>query len=571
MTMVNDTISYLDMGQYLVKAEWSTVLSGEWNPLYSALLGVVMFVFKPSPYWEYPLVHALLFVIFLLTCGCFDFFLSQLIRLREHSSANAGAQIPRWIWLTIGYTIFLWSSLDLIRVSETNPDMLIAALFYLACASLIRIRQAEARPSAYVALGAVLALGYLTKSIMFPVSIVCLAVLYLLERRGGRRGWHGVFATLVVFMALAGPYVAAISIAKGRLTISESAQYNALRDLQGIPESHWQGAGVQRNELLHPTRQIFNQPATFEFASPLGGTYPVWYDPSYWYEGANPRYSVADFARVVTRNVRNEIQLLLLGLNGSIVATLLMLHLVGGIRKSAAAVASLWFLLIPVAGALALYALRHIEPRFLGGFLVVAVLCLYVSVDLGNTREARRLLASAAIVMLLMFLSPIGPASIPKNLTTLDELFAAWGAASNPSEEVVRGLRAMGLQPGDRIASLEYGNCAIRIERCVGATTWAHLGRFRIVAEVNYSRELPATAGDDFWDAQPQQQQGVLRAMAAAGARAVVSLEPPRGTGAIGWEAVGKTGWHVRWLQPQAHKLASDGNDPARRSQGVLR
>src|SRR5206468_1915676 len=209
--------------------------------------------------------------------------------------------------------------------------------------------------------------------------------------------------------------------------------------------SHWQGGGVQRNELLHPTRQIFNRPATFEFASPLGGTYPVWYDPSYWYEGANPRYSVADFARVVTRNVRNEIQLLLLGLNGSIVATLLMLHLVGGIRKSAAEVASLWFLLIPVAGALALYALRHIEPRFLGGFLVVAVLCLYVSVDLGNTREARRLLASAAIVMVLMFLSPIGPASIPKNLTTLDELFAAWSTASNPSAEVVRGLRAMGL------------------------------------------------------------------------------------------------------------------------------
>jgi hypothetical protein len=57
MTMVNDTTSYLDMGDYLLKAEWSTALNSHWGPLDAGLLGLTLAIFEPSAYWEYPVVH----------------------------------------------------------------------------------------------------------------------------------------------------------------------------------------------------------------------------------------------------------------------------------------------------------------------------------------------------------------------------------------------------------------------------------------------------------------------------------------------------------------------------------
>jgi hypothetical protein len=38
MTMGGDTISYLDMGDYFLKGEWSTALNSQWSPLYAGLL-----------------------------------------------------------------------------------------------------------------------------------------------------------------------------------------------------------------------------------------------------------------------------------------------------------------------------------------------------------------------------------------------------------------------------------------------------------------------------------------------------------------------------------------------------
>src|SRR5271165_3404833 len=38
MTMGNDTISYLDMGDYFLKGERSTALNSQWSPLYAGPL-----------------------------------------------------------------------------------------------------------------------------------------------------------------------------------------------------------------------------------------------------------------------------------------------------------------------------------------------------------------------------------------------------------------------------------------------------------------------------------------------------------------------------------------------------
>ena len=176
MTLVDDTVNYLDMGDHIWRGQWSMAINGIWNPLYAVILGVANGVFRPSPYWEYPLVHLVLFFVFVFTLWCFDFFLRELMSLRKDGESADGLSIPVWVWFTIGYSLFLWSSLQLIGVRETNPDMLVAAFFYLACGLLVRVRRGAAGWPSYLSLGLALGLGYLTKSIMFPVSVICLGV-----------------------------------------------------------------------------------------------------------------------------------------------------------------------------------------------------------------------------------------------------------------------------------------------------------------------------------------------------------------------------------------------------------
>src|SRR5262249_40893441 len=149
--------------------------------------------------------------------------------------------VPDWIWVTIGYALFLWSSLIVIRVSLTEPDMLVSAFFYLAAGLLLQIRRGNAGWSAYPALGSVLGLGYLTKAIMFPVSLMCLGAATLIGAWSRRKGVYVLGATLV-FVAFSTPFVAALSIKLGKLTFGESRTYNALVDIDHVSTTFpWKG------------------------------------------------------------------------------------------------------------------------------------------------------------------------------------------------------------------------------------------------------------------------------------------------------------------------------------------
>jgi hypothetical protein len=65
MTLIDDATSYLDMGDYSWRGRWWMAFNGLWNPLNAVILGLGIRLFRPSPYWEYPLVHLILFLTFL--------------------------------------------------------------------------------------------------------------------------------------------------------------------------------------------------------------------------------------------------------------------------------------------------------------------------------------------------------------------------------------------------------------------------------------------------------------------------------------------------------------------------
>ena len=560
MTMGPDAISYLDMGDYFIKGEWSTALSSQWSPLYPGLLGLTLAIFKPSAYWEYPVVHLVLFGIFLFALWCFDFFLRQIILFRRQQSSVVELDVPDWIWMTIGYTLFLWASLELIRLSETTPDMLVAALFYLASGCLVRIRSGNAGWWTYSGLGLALGLGYLTKTVMFPVSLLCLSAAGLMCF-GSRRSILGVLGSSLLFVAVSAPFMVALSEKLGKPTFGETGMYNVLQDINHVWPYYWQGDGGQHGYPLHPPRKIFDRPATFEFASPVGGSYPIWYDPSYWVEGAKPRYQLREMAKNLVANLVAEAgpaaqtwplgpPAWVFGLNGSIFAGLFILFYASGrgwlIFKD---VGACWFLLFPSVAVLAIYGTLHVELRLIGGFVAVAISCLFFSIHMPPAPETRNLFSAVALLLLVMFVSPIGPDPIPKHIGSVLTLAKSLNAERNPNEEVVRGLQAMGLRPGDSIASLEDSACAARVgNRCTGASFWARLGGFRIAAEIYYFPDRPETLANSFWDADPDRQEKVLHALAATGARAVVSLKEPRGPGAAAWAKVGDTDYYLHWL-----------------------
>src|SRR5947209_187208 len=73
-TMNPDGVSYLDIGDAYWRHDWHNAINAYWSPLYSWILGFFINVVKPTPYWEYPLVHLVNFFIYVGALGCFEFF-----------------------------------------------------------------------------------------------------------------------------------------------------------------------------------------------------------------------------------------------------------------------------------------------------------------------------------------------------------------------------------------------------------------------------------------------------------------------------------------------------------------
>jgi hypothetical protein len=535
MDLISDTVSYLDIGDGIWRGHWSMAINGLWGPLYSAILGAAVGIVRPSPYWEYPLVHLVVFGIFLFTLWGFDFFLRELIQLRhEVESSSSEVCIPDWVWLTIGYTIFLWTSLQVIQVSETNPDMLVAAFFYFACGCLVKIRRDAPGWPAFLGLGLVLGLGYLTKSIMLPVSVLCLAAAVTAARR---QRWRAAGAC-VVFITIALPFIIGLSTQKGRFTFGESGRYNYAVHVNHVPRTHWQG-DAEYGKPVHGSRQIVDRPATFEFATPLPGTYPAWTDPSYWYDGLHSRINLRRTIGRLFQLLREEL-VFFFELHGGLVATLFLLFYVGGRKwEMLKDIATYWFLLLPAAGALGLYALIHIEPRYLAPFVATIALCLFFSVHLPKLAGSERLAAGVAIFLFAMFISPVEATSLHVREFVSDAI-----GRSQPDHNSYQAMAAemsrLGLKPRDRVASLEYS--------LYGMSTWARLARAQIVAEVYYWPTLEESAGNDFWQADAATQQKVIEAIRKTGARVIVSQAAPVPSDAPGWRRVGETQYYAYWL-----------------------
>jgi len=533
--MNRDGMSYLDVGDSFFRHDWANAVNAYWSPLYPWTVGLVLGAAKPSPRWEFPLVHLVNFGFFVVALFAFRFLLHPMLAFASERPADANRNdsegLPAWALVTLAYSIFLWTALEVERMFEVTPDLAVLACVCLTAGMLLRLRQ-DGTIWKFVLFGLILAIGYWTKAILFPLGFVTLAAGYLWKR--STPGWgRGMAAAALAFLCASAPLIFLLSHQKGRFTFGDSGKMNYAWFVSPRTFSrNWQGEVPGSGVPVHPTRQLLRYPPLFEFDGPVAGTYPPWTDPSYWNEGLQWHFKLRPQMEVLAGTVPSEIRLLLRA-RPELVAGLTALALLSG-QLWLASLRKLWPLIAISIADMGLFLPLVENDRYLGGFVLVLYLALIAAVRLRP--EVQK--SGACVAFAVFLVMAMGTADYTVRVAMNHMAIPGTGPESAWRDVVAaEQLRRMGAQPGDKVAVIADGTGAF----------WAHLAKLRIVAEI-----MDMNHGSrEFWDAPQEVQQQVYDIFARTRAKLVVTSCPPFPPGApTGWEQIAGTPYCVRPLQP---------------------
>ncbi len=536
-----DGVSYLDLGDQYWKGNWQVALNPYWSPFYGWLTGLLFRVTKPTMRWEYPEVHLLNFAILIATLFCFEFFWRELLAWRS-DNAWTGTARP-YIW-ALGYLLFAYVHLvlhspldDYPPLSLVTPDLIVAALIYVASGMMLRFAAGKMGTRQAALMGVTLGIGYLAKSAMLPFAVVVMTTMLLVAwKQNGKKMLIG--ATLLGFVIISLPFITALSWNEHRVTFGDSGKLNYAWGTNGVHpmHRHWQGDRPGHADALHPTRKIFIWPEVYEFATPVAGTYPVWYDPSYWYAGVDS--SLHPMRQIITfgQNTGRIAQFVLIQ-TGFLTAVLLLTFLLSDrIKESWRTLVGFWPILVPTVAVFLMYAMvwhssRPWDPRYFSGVIVVGWGAVMASTSISGEEWRRKVLRAASLVLSAMVV-----------FSALMMLIKSHRDSAPAVEQVVvaEQLRLMGVKPDDHVAV---------IGSAMGEQCWARLEKVKIVSEVPRPDNLEL--GDSsiaFWSSDREGKQTVLNILKNTGAAAVIADKAPRVLPS-GWVLVGNTGHAVYFFQ----------------------
>jgi hypothetical protein len=528
--MQPDGMSYVDVADAYLRGDWDMAINAYWSPLYSWMLSLAFLLLRPSAFWEFAVVHGVNYLIFIWTMGCFHFLLGNLIQYRRQLSAQdvqaAVFHLPDWSIWAVGYAIFLWAVNTLWPISFVSPDMLMGSFVFLACAVILRIRMGYSHLQCFVALGAILGLGYLAKAAMFPLAIVFLGVAFL-SVGDFRKGFFSILVAGFAYVVVSAPFITALSVKKGSFTFGESGAMNF-----GWSVSP---SGGSASKYPRQARRLSEDPTIYEFSDGKG-TYPIWYDPAYWYKDTrvsnrdasvgvkNARVSVKDlFGKQLNTLKTSAVRYFILFYNmqGLVLFFFLILFLFSfGTGTMIKGLLTQWSLLVPALAGMMMFALVFVQWRYIAAFVVVFWLGLVCAIRLPRSAAAERLTACVCIALVIMLLTKYVSSNIDEAFAVASEGIGARKAQIHSEWLVAEELRRIGLQPGDRVAYIGNSTRAY----------WAHLGRFRIVAEI-HGRE-----GEKFWKIAPADKARAISILSGTGAKIIVSEDIPDSAVKDGWQ-----------------------------------
>jgi len=532
-----DAVAYMDIGDNLRAHHWAGVVNGYWHPMYPALLALGHTLFRATLATELRAYYLVNFGIFLLGMVAVVCFTDALAGLREAAGKRvSGSASQRVVYLLDRYTmrylgvaLLVIASQRELSLGKVRPDALLQALLLLAIAALLR-HLASNRLRYAALMGVALGCAYLTKSFAFVVAFLCILALAVFRRlwlrHGVKRILPAVLVAFVCFAVVAGPYVAALSIQRGRFDFGDSGALNYAWYVGGTEKMHLQPYqtgqfGSAEVDLKHPEKELLHSPLILSYAEMPYGTYPDWFDTTYWNDQIKPHFRLGDdlprFARncvLVVRYLFNHPEGLLL------MALLLVLgarafvasrpHLKGeiwGTRRDG----TIWVVPLFLGGAIwGIYALVNTEERYVTVAYFSILLTLFAALrqpDAPTETEARaagfaagrlHFTASALIVLLALLATGESLRIVFEDRRQLSIRGTPGGWYSPSMVQVADGLQSLGVHPGDSVACV--GPIA-----CLNDPYWARLAGVRILTEI-YDPETPVYP---FLAALPNREQAM--------------------------------------------------------------
>jgi hypothetical protein len=437
-----DGVSYIEMALHAVASGPRELINGYWSPGYPALIAPVLRMTGDDWVTAIPALHVVNLLIFFLAAATFV----ELLRIAAPTTADdstpPGPSIARYV-LPFGVTVFAVIALQCIGLGLLTPDfaVLLAVLITVLCC--FNVERSRHSWQWAAALGLVLGLGYWTKGILLPLNGLLLAGLFVMPPHTDRaRTKLALAASIFALVSL--PLIVLVSRSVGRVTAGDVGRLNYAWEIDPVssPFVGWVGDSANRFGVpAHPPRVLQAEPRTLEFATPIHATYPLWFDPSYWYAGLRPQFDLAGQRRALLQGLSDLGDLLLD--QWAVVLGLVALWLATSRarprsdRSRLAVVLWLWS-----AGAVLVYASVHVESRYLAGFVAVAVVAAWSALGRRAPRRGTSWVMAGVVVALLISLV----LNLRKNIGGFD-------AGYRPDYLIeAKKIGAAGVAHGDRVA-----------------------------------------------------------------------------------------------------------------------
>lgn len=527
-----DGVAYADIARACMHGNWRALINGYWSPLYPALLSQWLSMFRPSLPSEITFIRLFMCLTLVGALASFRYFLNELLQYRRLQFSRANRSLlPDWALTATGYCLFFWSTVYLTPASKDPPDVLVLAFVLLAAALVMRIARGARTFASFMCLGAILGSGYLSKAAMFPLAFVFLAAAYV-GADGGRKAFLRSVAGLVCFLIVSGPFVFELSKDKGRLTFGDSGAIAYAMAVNYVDISvYWQGQPPGSGVPKHPVRKILDQPPVYEYAAPIGGSYPLWYDHSYWYDGVHPHLEIRRQLNVIHIGLRDYFDMFFVQLGCLVVGFLVLLMCGPSLRSFLGDFLRAIPLWGPAVAGFGMYALVHVEPRFLSGFVILLWASCFAGLRMSEPKMSSVVVRGVVIAVLAVLGLQI---AIEVGHTASESLFKQ----GYPDWEVAKRLNQMRIAPDGKVSY---------IGDALTDHVWAHLAGVTLVSEV------PLRGVPSFWAASQDLRSNVYDLFARTGAKAVITTNVPPELEVDGWQQVGGTKYYILQLPQPAH------------------
>jgi hypothetical protein len=521
-----DAAAYMDLGDLLRAHHWAGIVNGYWHPMYPAFLALGHMLLGATPATELRAYYFVNFGIFLLGMVAVVCFTDSIARLRERGNREQGTGnrrqsnvapdflLDRTMLRYLGLALLVIASQRELSLGKVRPDALMQAFLLFAIAALLT-HLANGRLRYAALMGMALGCAYLTKSFAFVFAFLCIIALALFRwiwlRHGLMRILSAALIAFTCFAVVAGPYVAALSHQRHRFDFGDSGTLNYAWYVGGTEKMHLQPTqtgqfGSSEVDLKHPEKELMHTPLVLSYAEMPYGTYPDWFDTTYWNEQIKPHFNLRQDLPRATRDSVLMVRYLFNHPEALLLLALLVLlgarafvasrpHLKGemwGTRRDGA------FWLVPLLLGVAIwciYAIVNTEERYVTVAYFCVILTLFAALRLPDAQSEADLpaargpaanlrFASSALILLLALLAT-GESlrTVFEDRRQLSLIKSPGGWTSPTMVHIAEGLQSLGVKPGDTVACI--GHTA-----CLNDPYWARLAGVRILTEI-YDPETP--------------------------------------------------------------------------------